>query len=416
MFTPVETFLAWRYTRSRQRSRFVSLIAAISIGGVALGMAALITILSIMNGFERELRDRILGTTAHVTVAPSRGALIDWQSRLTRLASLPDVLAVAPLVTGDALLTRLGEVQGVRLRGVDPVAEQEVSVIGDKMRAGSFDALQAGAFNVVLGRGLADALGAAVGDDVTMVLPQPIRTAAGVLPRLKRLHVAGVFEAGVQEYDTATVYLHMADAARIVRLAEGVSNLQLRLRDPFLVDALRGAIVDAMGSDGIVVRDWTETHTNLFRALKTEKIVMFVILLLSIGVAAFNLVSTLSMVVAEKHTEVAVLQTIGMTPWRILRVFLTQGALIGIAGVVIGTVAGVGLSLNVETLVGAAERAFGFKILSPDVYYISEIPSQLEFPDVAAAVVIALLLCLLAPLFPAWAASRTRPAEALRYE
>lgn len=416
MFTPVESFLAWRYTRSRQRSRFVSLISAISIAGVALGMAALITILSIMNGFERELQSRILGMTAHVSVEPERGALQDWQSLRGRLAGLDGIAAVAPLVEGDALLTRLGQVQGVRLRGVDPPAERTVSVIADKLVRGRFEALEAGTFKVLLGRGLAEALGATVGDDVTLVLPQPIRTAAGVLPRVKRLTVAGVFEAGVQEYDTATAYLHIEDAARIFRLGDTVSSLQLALHDPFAVLPARARVAAVIADEGLVAHDWTETHANLFKALKTEKIVMFVILLLSIGVAAFNLVSTLSMVVAEKNTEVAVLQTIGMTPGRILRVFLTQGLLIGVAGISIGTTAGILLALNVERLVGAAERSLGFKILSPDVYYISEIPSKLEIPDVAAAVGIALLLCLLAPLFPAWAASRTRPAVALRYE
>lgn len=420
MFTPVELFLAWRYTRARRRSQFVSLISAISIAGVALGIAALITILSIMNGFERELRERILGMAAHLTISAQAGPLADWQTLADLAHEARDVIGVAPYVSGEALMTRLGAVQGARIEGVLPAAEASVSVLQSRMRRGDFGALAPGSFAIVLGRGLADALRADVGTDVTLLLPEPIRTAAGILPRLKRFHVVGIFEAGVQEYDTATAFVHMDDAARMFRLRGGVSGLRIKLADAFAVaraeQALRALPQFADHAPTLAISDWTATHTNLFRALKVEKIVMFVILLLSVGVAAFNLVSTLVMVVAEKHTEVAVLRTLGMTSGRILRVFIAQGALIGFAGIALGTALGITLAVNVETIVAGAEQLFHFKILSPDVYYISEIPSELEAADVAAALLLSVVLCLAAPLYPAWAASRTNPAEALRYE
>ena len=418
MFLPVEAFIGWRYTRARRRTRFVSLISAISIGGVALGIAALVTILSIMNGFEREMRDRLLGLAAHLVIERPPGVVFDAAGLETRLATWPGVVGIAPFITGEALLTFRGDVQGVRNNGVIPAAEAAVSAAPTLTREGDFAALMPGQFNIVLGRGLADALRARVGDDVTLVLPDPMRTAAGVLPRLKRFTVCGIFEAGVQDYDTSMAFVHMDDAARVFRV-EGASGLRLRLEDPFTAPSLVAPLRHELAQDGdgkLRVSDWTDTNSNLFRALRTEKIVMFVILLLSVAVAAFNLVSTLVMVVAEKHAEIAILKTLGMTSPRILRVFLAQGVLIGIAGVATGAVLGIVLALNVETIVAAAERTFGFRILAPEVYYISRIPSQLETGDLLIALGAASLLCLVAPLYPAWQASRTQPAEALRYE
>ncbi len=418
MFVPVEAFIGWRYTRARRRTRFVSLISAISIGGVALGIAALVTILSIMNGFEREMSQRLLGLAAHLVVERPAGVALDAQAVAQRIAAYPGVAGVAPFVSGEALLTLRGDVQGVRINGVAPAAEAAVSAAPTLTKEGSFDALVPGEFNIVLGRGLADTLRAKIGDDLTLVLPEPMRTAAGVLPRLKRFTVCGIFEAGVQDYDMAMAFVHLDDAARVFR-ADGLSGYRVRLDDAYAAPALAAPLARALADVGggrLRVSDWTETNANLFRALKTEKIVMFVILLLSVAVAAFNLVSTLVMVVAEKHAEIAILKTLGMTPPRILRVFFTQGVLIGAAGVAIGAVLGVLLALNVEQLVAAAEQVFGFHILSPDVYYISRIPSELEWPDLLLALAAATLLCLVAPLYPAWQASRTQPAEALRYE
>jgi len=419
MFLPVEAFIGWRYTRARRRTRFVSLISAISIGGVALGIAALVTILSIMNGFEREMRDRLLGLAAHLVVDRQHSAIAEQGALPAALAAHPEVAGVAPFVAGEALLTFRGDVQGVRINGVRPDAERRVSAAPTLTRDGDFAALEAGRFNIVLGRGLADTLRARVGDQVTLVLPEPMRTAAGILPRLKRFTVCGIFEAGVQDYDMSMAFVHLEDAARVFRVSGGVSGFRVRLADPLAAPALGATLERELASSdtpGLRVTDWTETNSNLFRALKTEKIVMFVILLLSVAVAAFNLVSTLVMVVAEKHAEIAVLATLGMTPRRILRVFISQGVLIGVAGVILGAALGVVLALNVEGIVGFVERLFNFRILSPDVYYISTIPSKLEAGDLLIALTCASLLCLLAPLYPAWQASRTQPAEALRYE
>ena len=414
MFTPVESFIAWRYMRAQRRTQFVSLISAISIGGVALGIAALITILSIMNGFEREMRERLLGMSAHLEVKASHGPLHDWKSVAERLAAETGIVAVAPFVEGQAMVTRFGDVQGATVFGIDPVKESAVSVLAARMRQGELAALKPGRFGVVIGRGLADALRVAVGDDVTLILAEPLRTASGMLPRLKRCYVVGIFEAGVQEYDAATVYMDLDDAQRVFRLAASVDGLHVKLADAFGVVDVRRRLA-AIGLP-LALTDWTTQHANLFRALQTEKIVMFVILLLSVAVAAFNLVSTLVMVVAEKSAQIAILQTLGMTPRRVLRVFFTQGALLGVVGVTVGTGAGVFLARHIETLIAGIELVFGFKILAPDVYYISHIPAQLELNDVALTFIYSLLLCLLAPLYPAWLASRTRPAEALRYE
>lgn len=419
MFLPVEAFIGWRYTRARRRTRFVSLISAISIGGVALGIAALVTILSIMNGFEREMRERLLGLAAHLVVERQHAVIAEQGALPAALAARPEVAGVAPFVAGEALLTFRGDVQGVRINGVRPEAERLVSAAPTLTREGDFAALEAGRFNIVLGRGLADTLRARVGDQITLVLPEPMRTAAGILPRLKRFTVCGIFEAGVQDYDMSMAFVHLEDAARVFRISGGVSGFRVRLADPLAAPALGDTLereLAAATEPGLRITDWTETNSNLFRALKTEKIVMFVILLLSVAVAAFNLVSTLVMVVAEKHAEIAVLATLGMTPRRILLVFIAQGVLIGIAGVALGAVLGVVLALNVEAIVGFVEQLFNFRILSPDVYYISTIPSKLEAGDLLVALACASLLCLLAPLYPAWQASRTQPAEALRYE
>ncbi len=418
MFRPVEAFIGWRYTRARRRTRFVSLISAISIGGVALGIAALLTILSIMNGFEREMRSRLLGLAAHLVVERPQQALAERGPLPDAIAAMPEVTGLAPFVAGEALLTFRGDVQGVRVNGVRPDAERAVSAAPSLTREGDFAALEAGRFNIVLGRGLADTLRAKVGDHITLVLPEPMRTAAGILPRLKRFTVCGIFEAGVQDYDMSTAFIHLDDAARVFRV-NGVTGFRVRLDDPFNAPALaapRAARRAGVGSTDLRISDWTDTNSNLFRALKTEKIVMFVILLLSVAVAAFNLVSTLVMVVAEKHSEIAVLKTLGLTPQRILRVFLAQGVLIGVAGVVLGAVLGVLLALNIEHIVVAIEQTFRFRILSPDVYYISTIPSELKLSDLWIALLAASMLCLVAPLYPAWQASRTEPAEALRYE
>ncbi len=416
MFTPVEFFIAWRYTRAQRRTQLVSLISAISILGVALGIAALITILSIMNGFEHEMRDRLLGMTAHLEVRARDGVLQDWREVVTEIAALPEVSGWAPYIEGQALLTRFNAVQGAQVRGIDPAREATISVLGTHLREGSLAALEPGQFRVVVGRGIADALRLSVGDDVMLVLAEPLRTASGMLPRLKRFYVAGIFEAGVQEFDSGTVFVHLADAQRVFRRYAGVDGLSFKLHDPFTADAVSARLPHTATTQALVHSPWTASHTNLFRALETEKIVMFVILLLSVAVAAFNLVSTLVMVVTEKSSEIAILQTLGLTPHQVLKIFFAQGALIGAAGVSVGAVIGVLLARHIETLIAWLEAVLSFKILAPDVYYISRIPAELQPRDVAFTLLFSIVLCLVAPLYPAWLASRTRPAEVLRYE
>ncbi len=414
MFTPVEAFIGWRYTRARRRTRFVSLVSAISIGGVTLGIAALITILSIMNGFERELRERLLGMAAHITLDSPAGWVQDEARLDAAIAGTAGVRAIAPYISAEALLTFAGDVQGARIVGIEPGMESGVTRIDANMKQGALAALTPGSFGIVLGRGLANSLRVKLGDRLTLVLPEPMRTAAGVLPRLKVFTVVGLFEAGVQEYDEATAFIALSDAARVFRTGGRMSGWRVRLDDPF--DAPRVATALQAGLPELRATDWTATNTNLFRALQTEKIVMFVIMLMSVAVAAFNLVSTLVMVVGEKQAEIAILATLGLTPVRILKVFLAQGSIIGLTGVILGGTLGVVLGLNVERIVGTLERIFHFHILSPEVYYISRIPAELDLRDVVVALVVATALCLIAPLYPAWRASHIRPAEALRHE
>ncbi len=418
MFTPVEAYLGWRYTRAKRRNHFVSFISAIAMLGVALGVAALITILSIMNGFESELRDRILGMAAHIVVEPERGKLSRWKEIARHVDQHPSILASAPYVRREAMLTHYESVHGVVIRGIQPAAESRISVISNKIVDGQLD-LIAGKFNIVLGRGLANALHARVGSRVTLIAPEPMRTPAGMVPRLRRFNVVGIFEAGVHEYDTTLALMHLEDAKRMFRFGDQVSGVRLKLADPFeapQVGAQLSLTLATLGLDSNRVVDWTQTNVNLFRALKTEKIVMFVILALTIAVAAFNLVSTLVMVVAEKNSEIAILQTLGMTKIKIIRVFFIHGGLIGFVGIIAGVILGVTLSSNVHAIVSGVEELLNFKILSPEVYYISEIPSELKLRDVMIAISVSIGLCLIAPLYPALLAIRTSPASALRYD
>ncbi|MDA0821589.1 MAG: lipoprotein-releasing ABC transporter permease subunit [Proteobacteria bacterium] len=418
MFTPVEAYLGWRYTRAKRRIHFVSLISAIAMLGVALGVAALITILSIMNGFEGELRDRILGMAAHVVVTTERGVLSDWQTMADRADQQAGVLASAPYIRREAMLTHYDNVQGAVVRGILPGAEEKVSIVAQKIIDGDMN-LKPGSFDIVLGRGLADALQARVGSRVTLIAPEPMRTPAGMVPRLRRYDVIGIFEAGVQDDDTSLALIHIDDAKKMFRYGDQITGIRLTVDNPFDAPAIGQEIAQLLSSrtdDPVKVIDWTETNINLFKALKTEKIVMFIILALTIAVAAFNLVSTLVMVVSEKTSEIAILQTLGLTKKKIILVFFIHGGLIGISGIVLGLALGLVLASNVQFIVGGIETFLHFKILSPEVYYISEIPSEIEFRDVLTAVGVALILCLLAPLYPALLASRTAPAQALRYD
>jgi lipoprotein-releasing system permease protein len=414
MFKPLEVYVGLRYTRAKRRNHFISFISFSSMLGIALGVTALITVLSVMNGFEKELRERILGMASHATVSRFRGSLDDWPAVAERARQHPRVV-VAPYVQGEAMLTRGRYVRGALVQGVLPEMEPEVSDIDKFMTAGNLASLRPGEFNVVLGNGLAAALGVGVGDKVTLVAPKATSTPAGILPRLRRFTVTGIFEVKHGQYDNQLAVVHVEDAARLFQLDGGITGLRLKLDDMFLAPAVgRELAADLPGT--YWVRDWTQYHANFFRALKTEKTVMFVILTLIVAVAAFNIVSALIMVVTDKESDIAILRTLGVTPGSVMLIFIVQGTLIGLIGTLLGMAGGVLLANNVETLVPAIEQLFDTKFLSPDVYYISDVPSDMRWSDVSLITFVAFLMSIAATVYPAWRASRTQPAEALRYE
>jgi len=415
MFRPLALYIGLRYTGAKRRNHFISFISLISILGIGLGVAALITVLSVMNGFEQELRTRILGMASHASISGYQQPLSDWESAAGLAMEQPRVTGVAPYIQGEVMLTRGKKVSGAQVRGILPDLEPDVSTVGEHMRSGRLDDLQAGEYRIILGAELAYSLGARQGDQVTMVTPQANFSPAGVLPRLRRFTVAGIFDVGMYEYDRGVALIHMEDAARLFQLDDAVTGIRLRLDDLFRAPQVARELAARLGS-GLKVEDWTRQHANFFRAVQTEKRVMFVILTLIVAVAAFNIVSTLVMVVTDKRADIAILRTLGATPGVILRIFIVQGTLIGLLGTALGVLGGVTLALNVETIVPAIEHAFNVQFMPADVYYISDLPSKLNWPDVWRIGMVAFLLSLLATLYPAWRASRTQPAEALRYE
>ena len=416
MFRPLPAFIGLRYVRARRRNGFISFISFSSLIGIALGVTVLITVLSVMNGFEREVRGRILSMTAHATISGMDGTLReDWRALSARVSQSEHVLGVAPYIQREAMLTRGTLVRGALLRGMDPAEETKVSDIVQFMKFGSLDGLQSGKFNIILGVGLARALAARIGSKVTVVAPQAVVTPAGVAPRLKRFTVSGIFEAEHGQYDGGLALIHMDDAAKLFRYDDGIGGLRLKLDNPMQAPWTSRDVAAELGG-GYWVVDWTQLNANWFRALRLEKTMMSLILTLIIAVAAFNIVSTLIMVVTDKRADIAILRTLGASPASILGIFMVQGTFIGFAGTILGLIGGVALASNVETLVPQLEAFLGAKILPAQVYYITEVPSDLQWPDVAAISSVAFLLTILATLYPAWTASRTQPAEALRYE
>jgi len=415
MFRPLSLYIGLRYTGAKRRNHFISFISLISILGIGLGVAALITVLSVMNGFEQELRSRILGMASHASISGHRQPLGDWEQAADLAMQHPQVAGVAPYVQGEIMLTKGKKVSGALVRGIMPGLEPDVSTVGEHMRTGRLEDLQPGEYRIILGKDLAYSINARVGDQITMVTPQANFSPAGVLPRLRRFRVSGIFDVGMYEYDRGVALVHLDDAARLFKLDNAVTGIRLRLEDLFKAPQVARELASYLG-DGLSVEDWTRQHANFFRAVQTEKRVMFVILTLIVAVAAFNIVSTLVMVVTDKRADIAILRTLGATPATILRIFIIQGALIGLLGTALGVVGGVALALNVETIVPAIENAFNVQFMPADIYYISDLPSQLNWPDVWQIAVVAFLLSLLATLYPAWRASRTQPAEALRYE
>ena len=415
MIRPLELAIGLRHLRAKQRIRFVSFISLISVLGIALGVAALITVLSVMNGFERELRSRILGMASHATIAGFGGPLHDWREAADRALAHPSVLGAAPYVEGQAMLTAGGAVRGVLVRGIEPDAEHDVSDISQYMVKGGLDELEAGAFRIVVGSSLAARLGLDLGSRVTAIAPEPTTSPAGVVPRHRRFEVAGIFEAGHGQYDSSFALMHIEDAGRLFRVRDGVSGLRLRLDDLFAAPRLAHEIATDLGGR-YWVTDWTRYHAQFFRALRIEKTAMFVILTLIVAVAAFNLVSTLVMVVNEKRPEIAILRTLGLTPASVLAIFLIQGTLIGLVGTGFGAAAGVALAGNLEVVVPAIERLIGQKFLSPEIYYLADVPADIRGSDVVAIVVVAFVMSVVATIYPAWRGANTQPAEALRHE
>lgn len=415
MIRPLPLFIGLRYMRARRRNRFVSFISASSMLGIAVGVMALITVLSVMNGFEKELRERILGMVSHATVQDYEGSLSDWRGLIPELEGMPDVIGVAPFVRGEVMLTRGSEVTGALIRGVDPAREASVSQVADNLVAGALEDLVPGEWQIVLGSRLAGELGVDVGDPLNLVTPEVRASAAGILPRMRRFEVAGIFDVDMAQYDSSLALIHLEDAQRLLRFDEGISGIRLEFNDLMIAPERVRDIARSLPGD-YLVSDWTMQHRNFFRAVAMEKTVMFIILMLIVGVAAFNIVSTLVMAVQDKQADIAILRTLGARPATVMGIFVIQGSLLGIVGTLAGAGAGIALALNVETIVPAIEQLLGLQFISGDVYWISELPSDLRWEDVWEITGAAVVLSLLATLYPAWRAARTAPAEALRYE
>ncbi len=417
--SPASRYWEWlvgiRYVRSRQRNGFVSFISLISMAGIAVGVMVLIVVLSVVNGFERELQERILAMSAEATIEGSGGRLEGWRRLADGALADPRVQAVAPFVAGQGLVAGTERMSGVAIRGIDPAREKAVSGIGELMRAGSLAELKPRAYRVILGVDLAEALGVGPGDRVLLMLAEGVVTPAGLIPRMRRFTVAGTFRAGMYEFDRRQVFMHIDDAARLFRLGDDVSGLRLALGDLFGAPAIVREVATALGG-GVLVSDWTRRHSGFFRSIQITKSILFVILLLVIAVAAFNIVSTLVMVVKDKQRDIAILRTVGARPGGILAVFVIQGAIIGVIGTAAGLALGALITVNLKTIVGLAEGALGFKFLAPDVYFISDLPADLRVGDLALIAGVALALSLLSTLYPAWRGARTDPADALRFD
>lgn len=408
----VPLYIGLRYTRAKRRNQFISFVSAFSLVGMALGVMALIAVLSVMNGFDREMKARILSVVPHGFI-DREPELDDWQTLAAKVDQHPEVMASAPYIEGFGLVTHARGVEGVQILGVEPEAQARVSVVEQRMTLGSTDDLVAGEFRIVMGRLLARQLGLALGDKVRVTLPDIRVTPAGIFPRVRRFTLVGVFEVGAQ-MDQSLAMIHLDDARRLFRV-EGVQGLQLQVSDIYRAAPVLSDLASELGPD-YRVRDWSQTQGSLFQAVKMEKLVIAVLLGIIIAVAAFNIVSSLVLMVADKRSDIAVLRTLGMSARQIMAVFVVQGSAVGIAGTAIGAVLGCLLALNIGALVASIESLLGLRIFDPAVYFISHLPSQLMWRDVVSICGVALLLSFLATLYPAWRAAKIEPAEALRYE
>jgi len=414
---PFEWLVGIRYTRAGRRSgrnSFISFISLISMAGIALGVAALIVVLSVMNGFQKEVRDRMLSVLSHIEVFDATGSLPDWQRTALEAKRDKEVIGTAPYISEEVMLMQDGKMHGALIRGVLPQQEPNVSDVASQVIHGSFDALKAGEFNIVLGSELARSMQVEVGDRVTLVAPQGQVTPAGVVPRMKAFHVVGIFEAGHYEFDSTFAFIHIDDAEKMFKM-NAPSGLRLKVVDMQRAPQVAMDLSRILTGD-VLIRDWSKQNRNWFAAVQTEKRMMFIILTLIIAVAAFNLVSTLVMTVTDKQADIAILRTLGASPRSIMKIFMIQGALIGLIGTALGIGLGVLIALNIDVIVPFIEHLLGVQFLPRDIYLISVLPSDLRWPDVWTIGGVAVVLAFLATLYPSWWAARVKPADALRYE
>jgi len=412
---PYELFIGLRYTRARQRSRFISFISLVSVIGIALGITVLITVLSVMNGFQREVRTRILSVASHVQISGADNTLADWRAVAAKAAQNEQVVAAAPYVSAQGLLTNGGTVRGAFIRGILPEAEEKVADLAQHMQARSLEALRPGEFGIVLGIELARALGVEVGDKVVLISPQGQVTPAGIIPRLRQFTVVGIFSVDHYEYDSGLALLDLEDAQKLYRMGEQVTGVRLKLKDLFLSGAVSRELARSLGPEAYIT-DWTRLNANFFRAVDIEKRMMFFIVFLIIAVAAFNIVSSLFMAVKDKQSDIAILRTLGASPGSVMKIFLIQGTLIGLIGTLAGVIGGIALAANVDVVVPFIESAIGFKFLAKDVYQISELPSEVRSADVIVTAFFSFIVSVVATIYPSYRAARINPAEALRYE
>ncbi|MFZ5502585.1 MAG: lipoprotein-releasing ABC transporter permease subunit [Pseudomonadota bacterium] len=412
---PYELFIGLRYTRAKRRNHFISFISLVSMLGMALGVMALIVVLSVMNGFQKEIRERMLGASPHLEVVADGGRINDWQEILTAVSAHPQVAAAAPYVSGQGMLSFGQSVQGAMVRGIDPSSETGITDLANKIKFGSLHELRGGEFGIVLGIDLARALGVRLDEKVMLIAPQGSITPAGMMPRLKQFRVVGVFEIGMAPYDSSLALINLNDAQKLFQLGDAVTGISNKLRNIDLAPLVAQDLQRKLPQQ-LYANDWTQQNSNYFRAVQIEKKMMFIILSLIVAVAAFNIVSTLVMAVTDKQADIAILRTLGASPRSIMKIFMVQGVVIGVIGTLLGCVSGIALALNLDVVVPFIEQLFGVQFLAKDVYYISELPSDLRYREVALVAAFSFLISLLATLYPSYRASQTQPAEALRYE